>query len=212
MPETLQPFGEQEPRPVWKDLIEIEKLIANEMKKIDASGPDFLARQEFLEKLRKRYNWYEKWASSTQKDRLIWAEEFIKELGRDEDKIFELADENYETALGVYAPGGIDNTLNKIQNATIEDLMQVLERIKASVSNAEVDIKDVVRKLLAYLLEFRRQMIYLDLTDEERDYLRENVEMIESSIDDREFLFYILPIFIDKFVDILKTKKKPKGE
>src|SRR3989344_2382138 len=153
MTETLRQFGEQEPRPVWKDLIEIEKLIAAGMKRIDASGPDFLAKEEILKELRKRYNWYEKWASSTFEDRQTWAEE---SSGESDDythgyylyRFIDLAEKNYKTALDAYAPGGIENTLNQVGNDTIESSAQELEDIKVLIKTT--DIKEVAKKLLAY--------------------------------------------------------------
>ena len=90
--------------------------------------------------------------------------------------------------------------------------MRVLEKIKTSANNTEINIKKIAKELLAYILEFQRQVIYLDFTDKERDDLEENIEMIESNIDDHDLLAHALPIFIDKLIEILREKKKKEKE
>src|SRR3989344_3520596 len=207
MTETLRQFGEQEPRPVWKDLIEIEKLIAAGMKRIDASGPDFLAKEEILKELRKRYNWYEKWASSTFEDRQTWAEE---SSGESDDythgyylyRFIDLAEENYKTALGFFAPGKVDDTFNQVMNATIESSVEELEDIRALIGT--INIEKVTEALLEYLLVFKKEVIYKDLTDSERLGLEEQAKEIESQILDENFLNKALPAFIEKLIETIR--------
>ena len=54
MRENVIPFGREKRKPIWKDLLEVEEKINTAIKRIDASGADFLARDEILNQLRKK--------------------------------------------------------------------------------------------------------------------------------------------------------------
>ena len=206
------PSGEHERRPVWMDLLEIENKIDTALKRIDASGSDFLAREELLNQLKTKYHWHEKWSSATLQDREMWAKQYQKNYPyspfRDRT-FFMLAEKNYQTAINFHAPRDskeLTDVLNQVENDTIESSAKELEEIKKLIKTT--DIKGVARIFLKFISEFKKQILYKELTDDDRSYFETYEEKIESEIDDRDIHHALLPKFIDKLVEIIRSKKK----
>lgn len=207
MPGIENQFGEQEPKPLWKELIGIDKLIDDTIKNIDLSGSDFLAREEIQNQLRKKYKWHEKWASSTSWDRRCWAKERPdNKFGKNTEKLAALAEKNYATALNIYNQGKVEETLSRIENDTWEDLAKQLEEIENLIDT--VGVKIATKKFLAWILGLKNQVVYKDLTDNDLTYFHEYQETLESNIDDLDFLSTLLPEYIGKIAEIIRNKKK----
>jgi hypothetical protein len=212
MENISNPSGEHERRPLWIDLLEIESAIDEALKRIDVSGSDFMAREELLNQLRTKYNWYEKWASSTEEERIKWATQYQKNQPINASKknpLLELAEKNYQTAINFYAQenlGGLNSVLNQVENDTIESSAKELEEIGNLIGI--VDIKQIARNFLKYISEFRKRVLYRDLTEGERSYFEQYEEIIESNIDDRDTHQSLLPSYIGKLAEIIRSKKK----
>lgn len=214
MQEKRSAPGEYERRPHWVDLFEIEKKINTTLERIDESGPAFLAKHDILEQLRKKYGWYEKWASSSAEDLISWAQAyqryqatFLKSKDpRGLSFYIELAEKNHKTALDISGQGEIRNVLNRVENATIEDSAKELEEIKELIKTT--DVKEVARKFLLWISNFRKEVLSKGLTEEDLTYFDEYEEAIESNIDNRDILSTLLFGYINKLAEIIRSKKK----
>jgi len=196
------------------ELLEMETSIKKSLGKIDISASDFTGKDEVLRQLRRKNNLYEKWATSTHEDRVLWAREFQKELPRGMftlKKALELADKNYQEASDFYTEknlGPVENIVSRVENDSIESSAKELEALKKSIDTT--DIKQVAKNFLKYIKEFRRQVLYRELTDDERSHFEQYEETIESNIDDRDIHHNLLPYYLDRLAEIIRSKKKGK--
>lgn len=100
----------------------------------------------------------------------------------------------------------IKRVLVAVENDTLESSVKELDSIKILVGT--VDIKEVARIFLKFIKEFRKQIGFVDLNANEQSYFEAYEETIESNIDDRATLESLLSDYIDKLVDIIRSKKK----
>lgn len=220
MSETFDESKEYNNKPVWQELVDIEKLIEQAVKEIDASGSDFMAKNAIIQQLRKQYGWYDKWQSLADTDISKWANAYeryynfnIAGFGKKAPLqpagyFLDLAKKYILEASQGQLPNNSDvaKGLVKVEVDTLRSDVKELEGIKANLLNQ--DLKKVARDLIKWIISFQKEVVYKNMDVNSRSYFEEYLEAIEANIDDKDFLYKMLPKYINTLIDEIIHYKK----